>query len=388
MRPPAPSTTLPAYPDAAASPQGIAASLTPITAIGPLEHKWLQLERRSSCSFFQSWTWIGAWLAQLPKTLELYLLEVADGGSLIGLAVVGARKLARHGFVRSRALLLNESGVKEFDRMAIEYNSILADTGREREVIAAGIRCIDAANLAWDEFMVSGVEARTFEAWRAALAETNWRVNFREESDCYFVDLEAVRNRGGDYLALLSSNTRQQVRRSLRAYEKSGRLGVAVASAATAGEYLRELRKLHDAHWQSRGKDGAFPSEFTQDFHDRLVRDGVGRGDVQLLRVTAGEEVIGYLYNFVKDGHVYFYQSGFRYTADPKLRPGLVCHYLTVVHNLETGNRVYDFLAGPQRYKQSLGTASVKMYWVALQRPRLVFAVERFLRHVKHAIKA
>jgi CelD/BcsL family acetyltransferase involved in cellulose biosynthesis len=304
------------------------------------------------------------------------------------LAVFGARKVVRHGFVRSRALLLHETGSDEMDRMTIEYNSILAETGREHEVIAAGVDCIRSVNVAWDELMVSGVDARIFEAWRAAALHAKWRPVFRQESSCYFVDLDAVRNRGGDYLGLLSSNTRQQIRQSIKAYEKSGGLNIAVASSVhTAVEYLHGLQELHDAHWQGKGKDGAFPNEFTRTFHDRLVRDAVERAEVQLLRVTAGDEVIGYLYNFVKDGHVYFYQSGLKYAEDPKFRPGLVCHYLAVMHNLKADNRIYDFLAGPQRYKQSLGTAHVKMYWLALQKPRLVFAVERLLRRVKHLIR-
>ena len=368
--------------------QGITASVTPLTAIGPLGHKWRQLEQRSSCSFFQSWTWIGTWLSQLPKSVALYLLEVVDGDRVIGLAVFGACTLVRHGFVRSRALLLHETGREEMDRMTIEYNSILAETGREREVVIAAVNCVRAVNITWDELMVSGVEARAFEAWRTAVHGTNCRLAFKQESRCYFVDLDAVRDRGGDYLALLSSNTRQQVRRSIKAYENSGSLSMSVASSVEAAvEYLHGLQELHDAHWQGRGKDGAFPSEFTRNFHDRLVRDAVVRAEVQMLRVTAGDEVVGYLYNFVRDGHVYFYQSGFKYMEDPKLRPGLVCHYLAVMHNLKVGNRIYNFLAGPQRYKQSLGAADVKMYWFSIQKPRLVFAVERLLGRVKRVIR-
>lgn len=363
-------------------------SVTRLTATGPLEHKWRQLEQRSSCSFFQSWTWIGTWLSCLPGSVKLYLLEVVDTDRVIGLAVFGSRTLVRHGFVRSRALLLHETGSKEIDRMTIEYNSILAETGREREVVIAGVNCFRAADITWDELMVSGVEARAFEEWHAAIRSTNWRLVLRQESNCYFVDLDAVRNRGGDYLALLSSNTRQQVRRSIKAFEKVGSLSMSVASSAqTAVEYLHGLQALHDAHWKSRGKDGAFPSEFTRNFHERLVRDAVVRAEVQMLRVTAGDEIVGYLYNFVRDGHVYFYQSGFKYTEDPKFKPGLVCHYLAVMHNLETGNRIYDFLAGQQRYKQSFAVGDMKMYWFALQKPGLVFAVERLLKRVKHAIR-
>lgn len=381
-------TPLPTHSDTAVERHGIAASLAPLTHTGPLGQKWRQLERRSACSFFQSWTWIGAWLSELPKPLELYVLEVVDGDRVIGLAVFGARTLVRHRFVRSRALLLHETGSEDLDRLTIEYNTILAETGREREVVIAGVNCLGTANIAWDELIVNGVEARAFEAWHAAARGTNWRMVSRMESKCSFVDLDAVKNRGGDYLALLSSNTRQQVRRSIKAYETSGSLSISIASSEDAAvEYLHGLQELHNAHWRGRGKDGAFPSEFTRNFHDRLVRDAVGRAEVQMLRVTAGEEVVGYLYNFVRDRHVYFYQSGFKYTEDPRFRPGLVCHYLAIMHNLKSDNRIYDFLAGPQRYKQSLGAAEATMHWFAIQKPRLVFSVERFLRRVKRVIR-
>ena len=209
------------YSDDVVEKSEIVASLSRLTNICPLGQRWRDLEERSSCSFFQSWTWIGTWLASLPKSVELYQLEVVEGDRVIGLAVFGAGTLVRHGFVRSRALLLHETGNTALDRMTIEYNSILAETGREREVAVAGIKCIRAANIAWDELRVSGIEARAFEAWRSAVHDTNWRMVLRNESNSYFVDLDAVRKSGGDYLALLSSNTRQQVRRSVRAYEES-----------------------------------------------------------------------------------------------------------------------------------------------------------------------
>jgi len=366
----------------------IGASLTRLSAIAGLGQKWRELEQRASCSFFQSWTWVGTWLSCLPAPLDLYLLEVVDREQVIGLAVFGARNLVRRRFVRSRALLLHETGAKELDHMAIEYNSILAEYGREREVIQTAVKCIEAADILWDELMLSGVDALHFEEWQSAARGMGWHLVYREQSSCHYVDLEAVRKAGGDYLALLSSNTRQQIRRSIKAYGSPGALRVSVATTADAAlEYLHGLQALHNARWQSRGKDGAFPSEFTRQFHERLVRDAAARGEVELLRVTAGEEIVGYLYNFVKNGHVYFYQSGFQYDEDAKLRPGLVCHYLAVMHDLKVGHRIYDFLAGPQRYKQSLGTAHVNMYWISFQKPRLVFAMERLLQHAKRTIR-
>ena len=58
---------------------------------------------------------------------------------------------------------------RSWNRTTIEYNSILAETGREREAVIAAIKCIRATNITWDELIVSGIEAGAFEAWHAAV---------------------------------------------------------------------------------------------------------------------------------------------------------------------------------------------------------------------------
>ena len=366
-----------------------AASLTPLTKLDGLEEKWRFLERHSNCSFFQSWLWVGTWLANLPPSARCYLLEVTDNNDrLAGLAVIGACTLVRNGFVRARALLLHETGMHAIDRMTIEHNSILAETGLENDVVLAGLRCLEAAKWNWDEFVVSGVSEPSLGAWQAAIPAAKWHMVLRQQSDCPFVDLEVVRAHGGDYLSLLSANARQQVRRSIRAYEGLGCLCLSVASTGEdALDYLHELQLLHNAHWTGLGKEGAFPNDFTRRFHDQLALRGGACGAVQLLRVSAGTEVVGYLYNFVHGGHVYCYQSGLKYLQDAKFRPGLVCHYLAVQHNLQAGNRIYDFLAGPQRYKQSLATAQTRMVWFSLQRNRAIFFVERLFTRAKDVLR-
>src|SRR6185295_18812160 len=91
----------------------ITATLSPFSSIEAVGRSWRQLEQRAACSFFQSWNWIGTWLSLLRQPAKLYLLEVVEGDKVIGLGLFGARRLARHGFVRSRALLLHETGSAE-----------------------------------------------------------------------------------------------------------------------------------------------------------------------------------------------------------------------------------------------------------------------------------
>jgi hypothetical protein len=71
----------------------------------------------------------------------------------------------------------------------------------------------------------------------------------------------------------------------------------------------------------------------------------------------AGEQTIGVLYNFVHDGLVLNYQSGFLYESDNRLKPGLVSLVLSVEDAIARGERGYDFMAGAAGHKNRLGNS-------------------------------
>ena len=83
------------------------------------------------------------------------------------------------------------------------------------------------------------------------------------------------------------------------------------------------------------------------------------RGEAELLRIDGAAAPIGYLYNFRLGGRVLAYQSGFDYAgAGRHGKPGLTCHHAAIRQAAAEGARVYDFLAGADRYKTSLATAA------------------------------
>jgi CelD/BcsL family acetyltransferase involved in cellulose biosynthesis len=61
---------------------------------------------------------------------------------------------------------------------------------------------------------------------------------------------------------------------------------------------------------------------------------------------------------------VFFYQSGFMYSNDNRLKPGLVTHTEAIKYYLGRGLDEYDFLAGDSQYKQSLSNAERHMLWL------------------------
>ena len=231
-------------------------------------------------------------------------------GETVALALIGAKLVRRHGLIRSRALFLNETGDPDYD-VAIEHNGLLVATPYRRAASDALIRWFaEYGAREADELHVSG------SMQPLPGDDLAQRGLYREQSavPSYWVALDLLVESDGELYPVLSSNARQQLRRAIRHFEKFGKLRLDRASdRGEAREFFAELKELHIATWQSRGKPHAFSRPFFEAFHQELIERHVADGAVQLLRASAGSRLIGYLYNFRLSDRVYAYQSGFAY---------------------------------------------------------------------------
>jgi CelD/BcsL family acetyltransferase involved in cellulose biosynthesis len=326
----------------------IRVSLDPLTDPAALEGDWLELQPRSDHSFFQSWTWIGCWLRMLPASIRPLVLRAFRGGTIVGLGVFVPHRTIRHGFVVSNGLYLQETGRAEFDQLTTEHNGLLADREGANAILAKSVDTLIRLDQ-FDEVHFSGVPS----SYLDFCTKTSSHLEVKKSLPLHTVDL--ARAADGGYERLLSSNTRQQIRRAMRLYE--GGCPPACLSYCVAQDedqalaFLDDLQRLHQAYWTARGKPGAFANPFFSAFHRRLVREALSGKEIELARISSAKGVLGYLYQFRKNGHVYSYQSGFDYEQDNRLKPGLVSHRLAIEHSLSAGDAVYDFLAGDDRYK-------------------------------------
>ena len=109
-------------------------------------------------------------------------------------------------------------------------------------------------------------------------------------------------------------------------------------------------------------------------------------GAVRISRTLAGDQTIGVLYNFVHDGRVLNYQSGFLYERDRRLKPGLISHVLSIEDSIARGERGYDFLAGSAGHKSHLANAEHAMKWIAIGRDSPERRIETKLRRAKRLL--
>jgi len=201
-----------------------------------------------------------------------------------------------------------------------------------------------------------------------------------------WIDLAPLRS-GADLPGGLSANTRYQLRRSERAYAALGPVALErAATPAQAHAFLDELAALHQATWRARGRSGAFTDPFFGRFHHALIDRGLPRGEIDLLRITAGWQVVGLLYNFRYRGRLLAYQSGFDYAGAARhQKPGLTCHLLAARFAAAAGLDRYELLAGEDRYKTSLAESATRLHWLDVG-PSRPFA--RSLRRLARVVRA
>lgn len=357
---------------------------------------WRQVEAavaaRAPDSVFTSAAWLRACVETWSDRAEWRLLELNAHDGRAAWALLGERTEIRHRVLPVRVLALSQAVDDRLDQPWIEHNGFFggqaADFGDHLGLLLERL----AAERGWDELRLGGVtDTHAREAMlRAARAGLTVRLAIEQPS--FHVDFDRVRTEhGGDYLAALSANTRQQLRRSRRLAEQQlGPLAIdrAVDTEQALG-WFDATAPLHRARWAGpSGSPSAsgFDNPAFVAFHRRLIGLGFAEGMIDYLRVRAGDTPLAYLYNFVAGGRVQFYLSGVDHTIDPSMRPGLLAHWCAIEHALAKGGRAYDFLAGDARYKRSLSTGGGRTMWLALERPRWALQLERVGRLLKQAL--
>jgi CelD/BcsL family acetyltransferase involved in cellulose biosynthesis len=382
------------------SPFAISASTDPgqsllpkrltVSAYGPADWPqvapiWTELSRVSPySSFYISADWMAAWLGVFGEKLSLQMLVFEEHGHPVGACLLTCA-LERRGPFRVLRIYLNTGGEPVPERTLMEFNNILCIPGKEDAVAQALGSYLHA--LVWDEFAIGGIcpGAVLESLQKKAFPDVRPKLNLRST---FFVDLDELRGSGGAYLDSLSPNTRGQIRRSLKRYAQHGGIKTEIApDLPTAELFFAEMCRLHQSRWTHRGEEGAFAPGRRLEFHRALIRYAYEKGSIHLVRVTAGAETIGILYNFVQDGKVYFFQSGFNYGGDRRLKPGLATHACAIQYYLEKGFSKYDLLVGDARYKRSLAKHSAPMAWVLFPRQTFKIFIIDSLRFLKRRTK-
>jgi CelD/BcsL family acetyltransferase involved in cellulose biosynthesis len=356
----------------------IAAELVPLADYADLASDWRALEAVADGSPFMAWPWVSTWLHNLPPEIRTNVFRARDADGVIALALLTeASGRGLRSLLGGTSLLLQETGDNDMDEITIEYAGLLARRGAESQGYAALFRTLTESPR-WQNLRISASpHAREI----VTALPANARAYSVHEGPSYLADLAGMRADGTDYISVLGSSTRYGLRRTRRAYEAHGEVRADIATdPAQALDWLHELRELHQRYWVGKGKRGSFGSTFFAAFHEDLVRENTTNGFTQLVRISAGSLIVGYLYNLKWRNQVYFYNAGLNYGAVPRQdRPGYLAHLVAIEKYLEDGVDTYDFLAGEGDYKRLMSTHKRMLNWMHVKRSGWRLACEKLL---------
>ncbi|MEP6940817.1 MAG: GNAT family N-acetyltransferase [Rudaea sp.] len=340
-------------------------------------------ERCSNRSIFLSPEWLRTWLEVYGGDFTGHWIHWEVDGAVVGGCLLTKRTVWRY-FFRQRILSFNATGIAKQRTPLAEFNDLPFVSGHEEQIL------LDLADFllqrGWDRLSLSGYEDSALLARVAALLPA-YKIE-RDSRPAPYVDLTGFKETTVE--SALSGRYRSQMRKCREIYEQT--LGaVALTRAETAQQaqaYFDELAQLHNDRWQKKGDEGSFQTPSVVQFHQRIIDRLWDKNAVDLLRIRAGETVVGCIYNFIDRGKVYFFQSGYSYDNNPNIRPGLLSQLMAIEDYRARDFVEYDFLAGDARYKRMFAKQHRVLHWTAVYRKSIWNRLFFFAKHIKSRLSA
>ena len=336
---------------------------------------WRKLEvelcnRRLTCSAIWVETWLNHFGGLIPHQFAIGWRH--EKVCAIALLTQGVSQYS--GPFVLKTWHLGTAGEPELDSICVEYNSLLASP-------EDGLEFGDAIwkwardKTACDEFRMDGFDSNSI----APLLARNPQASV-DRKRVYFFDLRPSRVSGDEPLMRLGTQTRANIRRTLR--ELGDVRSEWAETAARAEQMFHQMVSLHQARWTSAGKPGAYASTRFHDFHLELLNRAVPTGLMTIVGLTSGTQFIGGNHILIDNHRGLLYQSGWT-PGTGRVSPGMALDYHCICECLRRGYDEVDFLAGDGEHKRRLATDESELAWVVWRRANLKNTLIRVFRRIK-----
>lgn len=353
--------------------------VTSLEALDALQPAWQRcLERSVSASVFVSFEWQRAWWAHYAAGHPLRVAVASEDGQVTGILplYVGTAPLVP-GF-RARVLRLVGSGADT----SPDYLGPVLDESHGPATLAALCRAV-ACSPGWDAMDLTDVaESSPFlaemeracrDAGIAAARLPGWRISIVRLPPSW-----------DEYLATLSRDRRNSVRRMRRRIEEAGGRFFTWAGDPSLDVVIDRLVELHHQRWRGRADKYAFSTPEYVGFHRDVMRACAERGRLRLYCLELQGAIAAVYYCYAFNGEVAYFQGGF----DPrheKLRPGYTLMAYALEQAIAEGARVFDMLKGEYAHKaiwtsDSRATESLRAYRTSPRGRLLHFRREQLAR--------
>ncbi len=284
--------------------------------------------------------WLKVWWQELGTGAELHLNAIKQEEEVIGIAPLQMRE--------GKASLIGSADV-------CDYLDFVIATGRERDFFSVllddlkgkGINQLDLRPLRPDStvltHLVSTAQNRGYE------------VLCQPEDVSLELDLPSTWD---EYLAILTTKQRHEVRRKLRRLSKAGKVDYHfVENSVAVHDAMDTFLKMFTESRQDKANFLTAQMEsFLRSLADNMAETGLLRLGVLKLDTLPAAMVMCFDYNDC----MYLYNSSYN-PQYKSLSAGLLCKVLCIKESIQEGKKRFDFLKGDEAYKYQLGGKEVPL---------------------------
>ena len=286
--------------------------------------------------------WLKTWWQVFGAGGELYLGAVRQGEKIIGIAPL----LVKEG----RASIIGSADV-------CDYLDFIVAPGMERDFFnvllddlsGKGINYLDLRPLRPDSTVLTNLVD--------IARNRKYEVLCHPEDVSLELDLPSTWD---EYLAILTTKQRHEVRRKLRRLWEAGEVKhrCVEVSQGEVGDYTNTFLKLFSLSREEKANFMTPEMEsFFRSLAEAMAEIGLLRFGIVELDTLPAAMTVGFDYN---DSH-YLYNSAY----DPQynsLSVGLLCKVLCIKESIEKGKKKWDFLKGGEPYKYHIGGREIPLY--------------------------
>jgi CelD/BcsL family acetyltransferase involved in cellulose biosynthesis len=286
-------------------------------------------------------SWLQVWWQVFGAGVELYLRAVRQREKIIGIAPLLVKD--------NTASIIGSIDVCDYLDFIVapdkggDFFSALLDDLKEK-----GISHLDLGHLRPDSTTLTHLVG--------IAKEHKYNIDCRQEEISLELELPPT---WSEYLMMLKSKQRHEVRRKLRRLWEAGNVVHRCLEVSQEVEdYVETFLKLFTLNREDKKNfmtpqmESFFKSLAQSMAEVGLLRFGIVELDAQPLAMT-----IGFDYN---DSH-YLYNSAYD-TRFNYLSVGLLCKVLCLKESIEKGKKKWDFLKGGEPYKYHLGGKEIPLY--------------------------
>lgn len=318
--------------------------LTTADEFNRLEDIWNKLLLQSpSDNYFLRWEWLWNWwhvFAEKDDKLAIIVLEKNNEVTGIGPFYI-RRRLLGNLFPVKRLMFLGTQDKGDGD-VGSDYMNIIYKNGEADSTIKHILEAIVKKDLC-DEIYLSKMDtsSEVFNAVKEEAAKFNLRIKVYNTFISPYINLPM---HWDDYLSTLSSSMRYKIRREAKRVKSDNNLSFKRVERPDEFEnYFKELIRLHQMRWQSKGIDGVFSSSKFTSFHKRVAPVMLKNGHLEFVCLTEKNINRAIIYNVVYNNKIYFYQSGID-APDSNTAFGYLLHCYCIEEAIKKGMKEYDFL--------------------------------------------